>query len=768
MKLEKIWKYSPWPVVILLIIFFGVSLYLRVVLPYSQIFVGNWIKFTITDAYYFMRHIDNLVVNFPHFFLYDPFQYYPSGVALDGHNFFVYFSSSLIWLIGLGHPSQHTVDLVGAYLPAVLGALTIVPVYFIGKALVNRWVGLLSAAMIAILPGEFIGRTILGNTDRDAFEVMLTALTMLFFILAIKSASEKQVAFCSLRPHTISLHSRPLIYSIVLGILIGVFVLTWRGSFLCILTILVYFVVQSVINQFQRKSSEPLGFVCIVSLLIALIVFLIGSRLPMIIAALALSLLFLVVFTCLASILNAKKASPYFFPSSILLLALIGLGILYAISPSMFEAMLNQFRVFFPSEAELTVSQMQPILFPGGNFSLIPIWGNFTTGNILIFFAFGILIFYIIKRQEPDKILLLVWSLILLVAMLLTRRIALLFALNMAVMMGYLAWQILSFIIQKTAVHRTEKLSAGAPLKKKKKTASAQMHVRNNFFMRNRIAVVCVTSVALFFLFYFPSFSPAIEAVTQVPSNAPSDDWYRALNWLKENTPDPLDNPDAYYQYYSEPVTYPASAYGIASWWDFGYWIIRIGRRLPVCDPGGGPRREVAQLFTAQNEADANAIIDQLRARYLVIDESTINTKFKGVTTYAGMEISQFGESYYINNSGTFRNVMLYYPEYFQSLAVHLFRFNGKSVTPEDILVISYQEKTGRDGSHYKEITNTNTFSTYEEAKTFIGQQKSGNYRIASTSPLTCPVPLEALQHYKLIYPTGSGSSSVKIFEYTP
>jgi dolichyl-diphosphooligosaccharide--protein glycosyltransferase len=239
MKSPRIWFYSPWLTVTLVLVCFAVAFYLRVVLPHSQVFVGDQIKYTTTDAYYFMRQIDNLVHNFPHFLAFDPYQNYPVGAVLNGQNLFVYFASSIIWLTGLGSPSQHTVDLVGAYLPAILGALAVVPVYFIGKTLFNRWAGILSAALIAITPGEFLGRTILGNTDRDAFEVMLSAITTLFLILAVKAAREKQFTFRTLNFRNIARYSRPLMYSLILGVVVGIYVLTWRGAFNFVLIILV-------------------------------------------------------------------------------------------------------------------------------------------------------------------------------------------------------------------------------------------------------------------------------------------------------------------------------------------------------------------------------------------------------------------------------------------------------------------------------------------------------------------------------------------------
>jgi len=89
--------------------------------------------------------------------------------------------------------------------------------------------------------------------------------------------------------------------------------------------------------------------------------------------------------------------------------------------------------------------------------------------------------------------------------------------------------------------------------------------------------------------------------------------------------------------------------------------------------------------------------------------------------------------------------------------------------------VISYEERTGPEGEPHKVITEAKSFSTYEEAEAYISSQESGNYRIVGTDPFISPVPLEALEHYKLIYssdssvmkPGGGMISEVKIFEYS-
>ena len=52
------------PIVLTIGLFVIIALFIRIVLPYHDIFVGNWIKFSGGDAYFYMRLVDNFVHNF--------------------------------------------------------------------------------------------------------------------------------------------------------------------------------------------------------------------------------------------------------------------------------------------------------------------------------------------------------------------------------------------------------------------------------------------------------------------------------------------------------------------------------------------------------------------------------------------------------------------------------------------------------------------------------------------------------------------------------
>jgi dolichyl-diphosphooligosaccharide--protein glycosyltransferase len=288
-------------------------------------------------------------------------------------------------------------------------------------------------------------------------------------------------------------------------------------------------------------------------------------------------------------------------------------------------------------------------------------------------------------------------------------------------------------------------------------------------------------------LVFYPNIGPLpggkkpVIDVASNPSFLPSDAWCESLSWMRDNTPEPFDNPDFYYELYQPPspgkrYDYPKTAYGVTAWWDYGYWITRIGRRIPTSTPGTGHEGE-AYLFTAQNEDSANKVLeDNWGSKYVIVDYATAmpTRKFHAVATLSGSKKENFFDIYYQPQQGVLKPVMLFYPEYYRSLLCRLYNFDGKQVVPRNSVVISYEQKVNKEGQTYRQITGAKSFSDYSEAEAYFAAQKSDSYRIVGSDPFVSPVPLEALEHYKLVYssegtmvqPGGKLVSEVKIFEY--
>jgi oligosaccharyl transferase (archaeosortase A-associated) len=763
---------------IIVALFVGVALYLRIALPYDKVFVGDWIKFTGVDAYHFMRIVDNLVHNFPHLNSFDPYALYPGGGGSGIRTFFVYFLAGITWLVGLGSPTQHTVDVVGVYFPAVLGALTVIPVYFIGKALFSRWAGVIAAGLIAIFPGEFLGRSLLGFTDYHVAEVLFTTITMLFLILAVKNATQSGMTFKLLKSWDWGVISKPFLYSLLAGIFLGIYFLTWMGALLFVFIIFVYLIIQFVIDHLKRRPTDYLCFVSTITFVVALLMFVPTYQDTMSLVSLIIAILVPIALAVLSSFMSNRGIKPIIYLAVLVGVGLATLAVFYIINPTLLKTMMwKSIAIFRAWPIGTTVLEMEPLLFPGGHFSLVIAWGNFTTSLFLSFISLGILIYLIIKRGETDKTLLIVWSLAILAAILSMRRFMYYFAVNAALLSGYLAWLILEFSGFREKVAE----SAEPPRDMKKK---AKLKRRGS----PRLAASWINRslgvIAVFFLVLFPNIGGAINTASN-PKLAPSDAWCESLSWMRDNTPEPFGNPDFYYGLYEPPppgenYDYPQTAYGVTVWWDYGYWITRIGRRIPTSNPGVGHRGE-SSFFTAQDEASADRIIERKgwNSKYVIVDHTiatVVAGKFHAVASLSGNIPEVFFDIYYQPVKGELEPVVLFHPEYYRSMIIRLYNFDGKQVVPKSSPVISYEERVSRDGQPYKEITSAEFFPSYEEAEAYISSQKSGNYRIVSDDPFISPVPLQALEHYELVYssngsktmPGGGLIPEVKIFKYTP
>jgi len=764
---------------IIVAIFFGVALYFRIVLPYDQVFSGNWIKTTGVDGWYHMRLVDNLAFHFPQRITFDPYTFYPHGSAAVWPPFYDWLIAGIVWLVSLGSPTQHIIDVVGAYVPAILGALTIIPVYFIAKELFNRWVGVLSAGLIAIISGEFLGRSTLGYTDHHVAEALFTTVAILFLILAVKAAKQGQLSFNHVRRRDWAALMKPLIYSLLTGLFLGIYMLTWVGGLLFVFLIFAYFIIQLIVDHLRSQSTDYLAIIGVPLFLVSAVISLpIVSRVswpgPFYLPSFVIAVLTPVALVMLSRLMSARHLAVAYYPLVLLGLGLAGLAVFYIINPSLIKSMVAQFGIFAPSGSALTILEVQPLLFPGGNFSLYAVWVEFTTGFFLSFISLAILIYLIIKQGEADKTLLVVWSLVMLMATLGQRRFAYYFAVNVALLTGYLSWQVLQFFDFKEVAAKPKKI-AGKMAKKKFKVKKSE---KASFRLTAKQVFMAFGVVIVFFSVYFPNVGLAISNAKAAPF-APSDAWCESLSWLKENTPDPFGNPDFYYQLYQPPpqgedYKYPESAYGVMAWWDYGHWITRIAHRIPVCNPFQQGASQAARFFTAQDEASANKIMAELGARYVVIDNDTATGNLPSVATWAGLSPENFMEVCYGLQGNSLVPVHVFYPDYYRSIAARLYNFDGREVSPASCTVISCEERKSPGGVLYKEITSHRSFSTYEAAADYISKQQSGNYEIVGTNPFLSPVPLEGLEHYKLVHSSETSTMQpdvgmmpvVKIFEY--
>lgn len=795
---------------ILITVFFGVSLIFRVVFPYDHVFGGELIKFTSIDAYYQMRIVDNMALNFPRLTDFDPYLIYPGGGDFGKIHFFNWFMAAVVWIIGLGSPTQHTVDMVGVYFPPVLAALTVIPVYFIGKTLFHRWAGVLAAGLVAILPGEFIGRSILGFADTPAIETLFTATTMAFLIMAIKMGLERGLSFNHLRQGDKTVIIRPLIFSVLGGAFLGLYLITWQGGMLFAFIITIYLIIQFIINHLRHKPSEHLAIIGFVFFLIALIIFLPVSMFRDLNLAMVAAMLIPLVFISLSRLMAGKNIKPYYYPLSLVGLGAIFLIALQLIAPVVLDSALLKFKMIFaPGGATgATTQEMQPFLSPQGSFSTLVAWGNYTTSFFLLpgiaipgfaLITFSILIYlankqpgtkqewwhgaawtvgilavimalivlvtvqsyfalipliilvYLFFRQRSNEkhwLLFLVWTLVILVATLVQRRFAYYLVVNIAVLSAFLSWQLIWLAGLKKVTAMREAPQDTGTKKKGKESPGWTMH---------HVNVILAIIVVIILVFSFNIVKA--KDVASVARYAPSDAWQESLLWMKDNTPDPLGDPDAYYKLYQSPsqggFQYPETAYAVTAWWDYGYWISRTAHRLPNTNPSQAaiPITKVANLFLAEEESETHEIMNELGSSYIIADYAFALTKFWAMATWAERDPLGYFDIYYIPYEGNrIIGKPLFYPEYYRSLYVRLYNFNGEAVTAEKPWVITYEDIVDDKGQRFKVVIDRTKFSSYQEAVEYLESEGTAKRRIVGSNPFSSPIPLEPLKNFRMVY----------------
>jgi oligosaccharyl transferase (archaeosortase A-associated) len=829
-------------IAILMTVIFGISLLFRIVLPYHEVFNGIWIKYTSIDAYFHMRLVDNIAFNFPHLMNFDPYFVYPGGYVLNNIYFPNWLLAGIIWILTLGSPTQHAIDAISPLFPAVVAALTVIPVFFIGKTLFNRWVGVLAAGLMAVLPGEYLGRTIIGLNDTPGIEVLLSTTFLAFIIMAVKSAREKGLTFDHILKRDWPKCLRPIVFSALAGLFLGMYLVSWAGAMLFIFIFDLYLVIRCIKDHFRQQSVDYLAIIGVIALLIGLIIYFPVALSSLYMIAVFLALLIPVLLVIISRVIAARKIRPLFFPVSLVVIGGIAVAIFFAISPERFSSMFSLFKIFAPSGATAaTTIEMQPFLAPSGIFSTQIAWGNFSTSFFLLknlafpglaLISLSILIYLFIKKpgspasilrpviwtvlillvimlmmlmsgyghrfwalafaavllallfvpddSEKNWLLFLAWSIIIMALTLGQRRFAYYLVVNIAVLSAYLSWQILWL----SGVRKLASPSGEAPVAESEARAKARKKGkrRERRGVSLYIVTTAVASLVVFFLVFFPNITKAASMTTpEEAPYAPSDAWIASLTWMKDNTPEPMGNPDDYYRLYEAPppgetFQYPASAYGVTSWWDYGYWITRIAHRIPSANPSQQPERilRVADLFLSQEEEPTRALLEEMGTSYVVIDYPTVTSKYWAVVTWSGQPETQYYDVFYVQIQDKYQGVTFYKPAYYQTLAVRLYNFNAEAVTKVNPAVITYVEKQ-QQGITYKLVSDIKQFTSYKEAQDYFDSLETDKKIIIGVNPFLSPIPMEAVPDFHLVHSSEEGTSlknvgfipEVKIFEYT-
>lgn len=771
-----------------LVFVFLFSLYLRVYRPMPRVLVGETLLFDGNDASYHMMLAKSTLLNLqrPWF---DPMTFFPNGTEIHFGPFMSWGIAVLSYIAGLGDPSMYTVEVVGALFPGVMGALLVFPVYFIGRELGGRGAGLMASIMIAVLPGQFLSRSLIGFADHHVAEVLLSTTAILFFILAVRSGSGN-LTFASLRSGQFRAFRRPLIYSLLAGVSLGLYLTAWAAGHIFISILLAFAVLQSVVDHMRGKKIEYLTIVVSVTFLATILLISPFVRVhngfssvhysmlqPTI---LIIGIVFMALLSVISTRLVARKLERRYFPLIILGLIVLGFLVLSLAIPQFTGSLTAGLRIFQPhTGGAATISEAATILerygvqrnFPG----LLEL--SFLSPMWLTLLALPLILRrYLQDGSRNGDMLIIVWTLTILVLTLAQNRFAYYYAVNVALLSGYLG----SVLLEKTrfsevedTIVRMAKGSSKEPLDEKRLLMNA-----------GAVAILAL-------LFVYPAMFGTVQGISIGSFNSERHagsigyDWYDSMVWLRDNTPHP--GMDIYTIYERPPAgerfPYPDSAYGVMSWWDYGHAISTIGWRPANSNPfqqGIGSKETgvpgSSPFFLADTEEEAEAVaaaIDPERSpysniRYVVTDVEMAMGKFHAIAAWSNINPGNYQFAYWQNN----QPITIYRTPYFRSMVARLHFFDGTETEVQEGWVMAFRS----DGQGGVTVEPQKRSRDYQELLEGVNESLRRGYaaaEVVSQSPVMTSVPLEALGHYRLVYEsqssvTSGGQKYVKIFEHVP
>ena len=688
---SKIKSSLPYTLAVAIIGF--VSLWIRM-RTYDSVFLSNgFVRFLTNDAWYHMRTLNVLLENYPHRMFFNPMTNYPNGSYIHFGPLFDQMMAITSLILGLGSPSQDLVNTVGAYFPAVLGALTVIPVYYIGKYLGGRKTGILAAILIAFAPGQFLQRSLLGFTDHHVAESLFSTLFIMFFMLAIITAKKKNLRFEDVLNKNLSVIKEPLIYSVIAGVMYSAYQLSWPGASLFLLVAMVYAVVQYVLDNFHGESGDYLGFTGIITFLVSAILIL-----PFIHPDMGFSMYYYTWFHVAAAIgamagfaalsfvqreFKKRNLKTYYYPVVILGLGILALLATKIVSPSIFSLIINAPNSVFGvlKGGAATIGEASSMFYYGDTFTLSKAFSNFTaSGFFASILGMIVLLVGIFRKAKPEEVLVLIWSLLMFFAIYGQNRFAYYYSINVSVLSAYLGGLLL------------EKVKWSQLDEKFKETVKSPADLPGFLKYIKIEQVLAVLAIAA--VLVYPAFGAALEQSTA--SGDPNEPWIEACLWLKSYTPDPGMDYNAIYEAPEdgESFDYPDSAYGVMSWWDYGHYIETIGHRMPNANPfqaGIGGRGSsinetnmpgAAPFFTAQSEEEATSVLEAVDpdpekagARYIVSDVEMATGKFYAMTAWT-LDTEGYYQPYWTGSSYQY----LPSTRYFNSMESRLHILDGNGL----------------------------------------------------------------------------------------
>ena len=230
-----------------------------------------------SDPWYMLRTVEYIIAEHNHFII-DMDRSYPLGAINPRPPLFSWSLALGGMLLAplLGVPTSEAVWWSVGALPAIYGALCVLPIAGIGNRFFGRATGAVAAWLIALMPGH-VGHSTFALADHDAFAILFLTLGFYFWLKAVQSAGDdKLVDNASWSPAYLikgvkaTFDRRPaaIANAVLSGVAFSTVALGWKGFVYGLGIVFLAFFLQIVINQFRRKDSMALYVTALTMMLV--------------------------------------------------------------------------------------------------------------------------------------------------------------------------------------------------------------------------------------------------------------------------------------------------------------------------------------------------------------------------------------------------------------------------------------------------------------------------------------------------------------------
>jgi dolichyl-diphosphooligosaccharide--protein glycosyltransferase len=462
--------------------------------------------------------------------------------------------------------------------PVIMATITVLVIYFVGRDVGGKEVGLFSAFFLA-LSSPYISRTSLGFFDDETVGIFGILLFIFFFLRSIDSQRSMKNTF---------------IYAIAGGLSLGYLFSSWGAARYPLGIVLVFVFVLLLLKRYSSRLFLSYSTTFAVALLLAINVPKLGIEFLTEPTVLAVVAMFLVL--CTYEISRRIETSRKKMMFIIGFWALVGILFIGLSSFGLVGELGNKFiSVIFPSErVGETVTQQLVVSVQEHRPTT---WGSFYYDLGMGVFFIPIGLFFVIQNPTNRNIFLAIFGITAIYFAGSMARLSLLLAPAVSLLWAFALVQVIKPFV--TILREKE-------IPKRKKRFRPRVGKEFSFgfivliFLLLTLNFVIPTTNSSYARVIERSNSPTTIAASSLPVRAQVSDWLDALNWMRVNLP-----PDSV----------------VLAWWDYGYWITTIANKTTLADNGTVNTTQIGMIgrFFMSNEMEAIEIAKEFDVTHVVI-----------------------------------------------------------------------------------------------------------------------------------------------------